>query len=368
MLYRIALAWRVIGRTFGAWISPLVTLVGFLALRTLVGAGMWLDPWLFPALRRTEVRTPIVIVGNPRTGTTFLHRFLVEQGVGSGLQLWQALYPSLIVQRLVRPLLPWLEKISPARHHATAAHDTSLTSVETDDVAILFRHFDGFFLYGFLLAFDEVERKSYFDPWIRDVSTRDFAWLRAVWLRSQVGSGRDRVVAKLFSLGPRTPEFLKAWPEARIVYMQRDPVDVIPSALSLVTGVLDKRFGFWKLPAEVRKRYLERLYAALIELLSRWHRDVASNPIRAERVFVVHYDEMMADFAGVMTRLLAFIGHKPDEALIEAIHETADRQRQFRSGHRYDLEQFGLTVEQIQHDTAFLNAPKPPTAVEAMGA
>jgi hypothetical protein len=367
-LYRIVLAWRAVGRTFGAWFSPVLTLAGFVVLRAVIGVGMRLDPWLFPALRRTPLRAPIVIVGNPRTGTTFLHRFLVEHGVGAGLQLWQALYPSLTVQRLLRPLLPWLEKISPARHHATAAHDTSLTSVETDDVAILFRYFDGFFLYGFLLAFDEVEHKLYFDPCIRDVSVRDFAWLRAVWHRSQVGAGRDRVVAKLFSLGPRAPEFLSAWHDAQIVYMQRDPVEVIPSALSLVTGVLDKRFGFWKLPAEVRQRYLSRLYAALVELLKRWHRDFASGAIPAERVFVVHYDEMMTDFAGVMTRLLAFLGHKPDATLIEAIQQTADRQRKFRSGHRYDLEQFGLTIEQIRRDTTFLNAPQPPTAAEALSA
>ena len=38
-----------------------------------------------------------------------------------------------------------MEKISPAKHHSTDAHKTSLASIETDDVSLLFRFFDGFF-------------------------------------------------------------------------------------------------------------------------------------------------------------------------------------------------------------------------------
>ncbi len=59
--------------------------------------------------------------------------------------------------------------------------------------------------------------------------------------------------------------------------MVRDPLSVIPSGLSLVTGVLDKRFGFWSLPDEMRTRYIQRLYKALVELLKRFHDDWISD-------------------------------------------------------------------------------------------
>ena len=83
-----------------------------------------------------------MIVGNPRSGTTFLHRYLVRNHIGVGSQLWQMIYPSIIIQKLIRPFLPLLEKVSPTRHHSTAAHATSLQSVETDDAALFFRFFD----------------------------------------------------------------------------------------------------------------------------------------------------------------------------------------------------------------------------------
>lgn len=353
MLGRILMAWGVVGRTWGQWVTPAISLWLFINLRLGVAFGMLLDHVVFPRIRTADVKRPIVIVGNPRTGTTFLHRFLAEHRVGAGLELWRMLYPSLVMQAVIRPFLPILEKISPARHHSTVAHDTSLTSVETDDVSVLFRYFDGFFLYGFFLAFDAEDKKELFDPRKRDFSGRDFDWLAGLWARNQVAHGVDRTIAKLFSLGPRTPEFLERFPDARILYMARDPVAVMPSAMSLVTGVLDKRFGFWSLPEDVRRRYLERLYLALVDLLKRWHDDWISGRIPRDKVMIVRYDRMMQDFEGLMTELLAFVGHEPDEALKAEIRRIADKQRQYKSEHKYDHGKFGLDAERIRRDCAF---------------
>ena len=41
----------------------------------------------------------------------------------------------------------------------------------------------------------------------------------------------------------------------KILYMVRNPIDVIPSGLSLVTGVLDKMFGFWNLSKDKKELF-----------------------------------------------------------------------------------------------------------------
>jgi hypothetical protein len=147
--------YRVLRRTFHVRVAPLFVAVVFCFLRTVVAIGMALDHVFFPSLAKTKANRPIVLVGNPRTGTTFLQRFLADEGFGSGMELFLMLYPSLLFQKILKPFLPLLEKLSPAKYHSTEAHQTSLTSVETDDVAVLFRYLDGFFLYGFFLSFDE---------------------------------------------------------------------------------------------------------------------------------------------------------------------------------------------------------------------
>ena len=335
---------RIARTVFGRSALPLV--LGMRVLGMAVTFGQALDRLFLARVRGGRVERPIVIVGNPRSGTTFLHRWLDKQGVGAGVPLWRLLFPVATLGVLVRPFLPLLERVSPARHHASAAHKTSLVSPETDDAGIFFRFHDGVFW-----AWAEDERRSWFDPRVRDTSARDFDWLERIWVRHAWATGA-RPIGKLFSVAVRTPAFLERFPDARVLYMVRDPVSVIPSCMSLVTGVLDKRFGIWKLPEPVRTRYLERLYQALVDLYLVFHEDWTAGRIDRERVHIVRFDRMMRDFEGVMDEVLAFLDVEADEALAAAIRETGEKQRAYKSRHAYDLERFGLTAERIRQDLA----------------
>jgi hypothetical protein len=354
MLQRMRLAYRAVRTTFGVRVTPLLTALLFALLRLGVALAMAADVLLSARLRRTRITRPIVIVGSPRTGTTFLQRFLHKQGVGTGLELWRMLYPSILLQRLLRPLLPLLERVSPARHHSTTAHATSLTSIETDDAGIFLRYFDGFFLYGFMLAWDAEDNRGIVDSALRDTSARDYAWLERIWRRNLAATGGTRTLAKMFSLSTRLPGFFQRFPDARVLYMVRDPVAVIPSGMSLVTGVLDKRFGVWELPEEIRARYLSRLYDAFVELLRRFHDDWVAGVIDRDKVLIVRYDRMMSDFELVMDEILAHTGAPASEELRAAIQAQAAAQRAYQSKHHYSLEKFGLDEATIRRDCAFI--------------
>ena len=348
-LKRIARVYLILGKTFNAWFSPLISGVMVLVLRMIVGIGRIFDHVIFWKIRK-PLKDPIIIVGNPRSGTTFLHRFLIKENIGTGSQLWQMLYPSVILQKCIKPFLPILEKISPARHHSTAAHKTSLTSVETDDVSLLFRYLDGFFLYGFFLTFDDEDLFHWVDPNITDRSSRDFSWFESMWKRNILTNKGERYIGKLFSLSSNLPAFQKRFPDAKVLYMVRDPLNVIPSGLSLVTGVLDKKFNFWSLDEKIRMRFIDRLYNALIELLNRFHHDWTNNNINKENVLVVRFDIMMNDFETLMDQIINFIDIEKKDSLAKVIQDTAESQKSYKSKHKYDLEKFGLTEDRIKMD------------------
>ena len=215
-----------------------------------------------------------MLVGNPRTGTTFLQRFLADEGFGSGMELFLMLYPSLTLQKLLRPILPLLEKVSPAKYHSTDAHQTSLSSVETDDVGgavPLPRRL-------LPLRLLPVVRRRGPAALVRPARARHRPRATTPGWTPCGGAAcvlhkADRNIAKLFSLAVRLPQFLERFPEAQILYMARDPLSVIPSSMSLVIGVLDRAVGFWSLPETVRKRWLDRMYKAWILLLQKFHED-----------------------------------------------------------------------------------------------
>ena len=354
IIKRACKAYTTIGIAFGKWISPLFVGLYLLTLRTLNFLFMKLDWIFFPLKLRKKIEKPILIVGNPRSGTTFIHRFLSSNGIGSGSRLYQLIFTSITLQKMIRPILPLLEKISPAKFHSDEIHKTSLDSLETDDPSLLFRFFDGFFLYAFILSWAKEDLLDWFQPTLRDNSKRDFNWLETMWKRTLISSNSDRIIGKLFSISVNIPAFLKKFPDAKLLYMIRDPLNVIPSGLSLVTGVLDSMFGFWSFPEEKKQHYIKRLYQALVELQIQFHDDWVSGRIDQSKVCIVQFDRMMGDFDGLMDEILPFIEHNPSEAFLNNIKLTADTQRAYKSNHKYDLPKFGITEEQIRKDCAVI--------------
>ena len=365
LITRIAYASSTIIKRFGFWTIPFLFVV-FLYLtfvRFLMYLGIFLDWLFFKNIRKKQEINTIVIVGNPRSGTTFLHRYLVNLGIGSGTKLWKMIFPSLIVQKILKPIIPYIESISPTRFHSTDAHKTSLQSIETDDASMLFRFFDGFFLYGFIFSWAKKDLFNWVDPKVRDLSKRDFDWFESLWLRVIHSSRNKRNIAKLFSISANLPAFQKRFPNTKILYMVRDPLSVIPSGLSLVTGVLDKSFGFWSLPKKDRTFYIERLYKALVTLLLRFHSDWISGKIDKTKVEIIRFDNMMNEFELVMDNILKLIDCKPSKAMLNDIHKTAKNQRLYVSKHKYNLEKFGLSKDRIIKDCepiykTFLNDDK----------
>jgi hypothetical protein len=225
------------------------------------------------------------------------------------------------------------------------------------------------FLYGFFLSFDDEDLLPEVEPHLLATSDRDFAWLDKLWRRSLVIHGGERNIAKLFSVSPRLPRFLEVFPEAQILYMARDPLEVIPSSMSLMVGVLERAFGFWSKPEDVRKRWLDRMYQAWIMLFRSFHDDWTSGAIDRKRVYIVRYDRMMADFDGMMEEVCTFLQHEMTPDMRIKVKELANKQRAYKSEHKYNLAKFGLDEASIRRDCAFYYEtflpPLPPERAEA---
>jgi hypothetical protein len=75
---------------------------------------------------------------------------------------------------------------------------------------------------------------------------------------------------------------------------------------------------------------------------------------------------MMADFEGMMEEMCAFLGRELTPELRATIHARGEKQRKYESEHKYDLEKYGLTEEQVRRDCAFFyDAFLPPLAAAA---
>ena len=300
-----------------------------------------------PRVRRSRVVSPVIIIGNPRSGTTFLHRYLDDQRIATGSRILDIFLPSVVLNRTVSRLLA--RQLSGPSFSTNIAHQTGVTLVDNDDIGLMLRFLDGPLHELGLAGFQERPRPR------AQTTARDLAWFQRMWRRVLVIRGGTRIVAKFHAMTYRVDDILAAQPDARIVYMVRDPMEAIPSAMSLSVMHVENRFGFAALPEPVRQRYFRNIYATLLDGYRTFTDDWQSGRIDRRQVMVVRYDRLMTEFAAVMDELLRFIGHSATPALLADIAAKSAEQRSYVSHHRYDLARFGLDQSRLRRDCQFVH-------------
>ena len=190
-----------------------------------------------PGILCEPIDRPIFITGLPRSGTTFLHRLLLEDGINRGPVVWETIYPYPLEQAVdrrqqhVARQLHSFESLAPEFRslHPLAADSPQECSEITGHV---FRS----------LRFDTTYRVPSYRTWLdAEGQPEAYRFERRFLQHLQHQRGPRRWVLKcpdhLFAL----TDLRAAFPDARIVFVHRDPVKVMLSICRL-TEVLRRPF------------------------------------------------------------------------------------------------------------------------------
>lgn len=353
--------YRTINKTFGFRLRPLGTFALLQVRQAISSATMASDRVLAPGYRAQPIDRPIFIIGNPRSGTTFLHRLLLGAGDLAAFELWEMLFPSITARKLLGRVVPRFDRLSPARYHPSDIHDTNLRGIETDDALWFFRTLDGPFAWAYFLAWQDTWGSALCrrELGAEGVADRDkerfFAYHEQCWRRNLAHKRASRVLAKTSMLTFRLDELLKRYPDCKLVYIIRDPVEVIPSGMSLISGVLDNAYDAWGHTTKAdQERWVENLYQASCEMLRRFHRAYTSGEIPEGNLLVVRYTDLLANLEQTIGQILEFAELEPGAAFTEEVRAQAERQRSHTSRHRHSPEKFALDPERIRRDLAFV--------------
>jgi len=353
--------YRVITKTFGLWLRPLGAFALLQVRQAVSATTLGLDHLIYPRHREQALDRPIFIIGNPRSGTTFLHRLLLGAGGMAAFELWEMLFPAITARKLLGRVVPRFDRLSPARYHPSDVHDTSLRGIETDDVLWFFRTLDGPFAWAYFLAWQdswgsELARREF---GIDGVTARDeerfFGYHEACWRRNLTYKRCSRILVKSSMLTFRLDALLRRYPDCKLVYVIRDPVEVIPSGMSLLASVLENAYDIWNRTREQdQRRWRENLYQASCDMLRSFHEAHAAGRVPERNLCVVRYQDLLGDLEPTVARILDFIEVEPTEAFREEVRAQAERQRGYTSRHEHSPEQFGLDPGRIRSDLAFV--------------
>jgi hypothetical protein len=193
-----------------------------------------------PSILERPIRAPVFITGMPRSGTTFLHRLILQDPATIAPRLFQLVYPyasqaslgATLLKRWVSLQLTLFRLIAP---ELNALHPVTVDSPEecTDITAHVFQS----------LRFDAMYRVPSYNSWLeRSGFLPAYRFHRRFLQHLDAQLPARRWILKspdhVFALD----DIRRVYPDARLVLVHRDPVRVLGSVAKL-TEVLRRPFA-----------------------------------------------------------------------------------------------------------------------------
>jgi len=351
--YTLRVTWNLYGfsKNLFVWLIAEPLLRGFTFLT------LYLDKMFFPQYRYIEVKKPIFILGHPRSGTTFLHKVLGFSKQAVFFKAWHLTIPALTGRFLIRPLINHLRKkgLTEVLPKETG-HKVDLDDPEEEEM-LLINIYDTQFVSAALLGFDDRDypKMQWNDQQPDKVRFRATNFLKACFQRQILATGKRQIIAQTHFSTHRIKTLMEAFPDAKFIYVVRNPHQVIPSFFSLLHKSIDFRWGLDPISKEVVERYNKRRYQAMIDLY-RYFYDLQKNgELPEDRVMVLQYDQLLTNFEGAANSLIEFTGIEDGGEMRKKLSAQAEKQKNFKPEHNtLPLEEFGITREQIDSDFDFV--------------
>jgi hypothetical protein len=198
-------------------------------------------------------------------------------------------------------------------------------------------------LYTVLL--DEAQSYIYFDTtWSERTKRRVMAFYESCVRRHLYAHGGSNSTRHYLSKSPPFSPMVDAlyarFPSARVIYLVRNPLDVIPSYLSLLEYTWDM------LGVEMKGRQAKDF---VLHMAGHWYRYPLRRLERApqDRYIVVRFDDMVTDPEGTVQAIYRRFGFEGSPAYAQELQQATERSRRYRSQHEYSLEEMGLTRVEV---------------------
>jgi hypothetical protein len=145
------------------------------------------------------------------------------------------------------------------------------------------------------------------------------------------------------SASPKVDALYEFFPDAKIIYLARNPLDMIPSYISLLDFT-------WNTLGDPVEAYGARDY--VLDMARHWYTYPLQRLEQApeDSRIVVSFDDLVRRTEETVIAIYDRFGFEMTPAFALVLREEAERARGHESRHEYCLEEMGLTREQIVMD------------------
>jgi hypothetical protein len=338
---------------------------------------MFLDNIFFPGYRKVKIEKPVIIIGHPRSATTFLHSILTQTEDFVVFKGWELNIPSLTIRKFLQHFKTLqvfsyifdyrftphkLKRIFQDKKKGKVIGETfqqekqKLGKILQEEEVLFLHTLDTQFLplmtpLGFV-------REGYLELCYNDEQPhqeKSVKFLQDCFKRQIYYTGKKQIIAKLnFSLF-RIKTLLKYFPDAKIIYLVRSPLDTVPSHLSLHRRILDRYFGLDNIPPERLQQYYEHRYNYNILFYKQFEKLMDNHVFQNNQLMVISYDSLKNELWSQIKRVKEFTNLEFHSDLESRLKKHDQKQSSYRRKHdNLPIEAFGFTEERIMADFDFV--------------
>ncbi|SFU59160.1 sulfotransferase family protein [Pseudoduganella namucuonensis] len=297
-----------------------------------------------PEILQREISAPIIIVGPHRSGTTRLQRMMATDSRLSHLRTWEGLNPA---PRIGQPDLGKSERHAEVKQALATAdilypgaflgHPMDADWAE-EEMHLLDSSWCGFSPLGLYSGID-----SYYQWFLTFDKTAAYRYMADLlklisWSRGEPEGKRWVLKNPQHMLNLDT--LLAVFPDAKLVFTHRDPIKTVASTMSLMW-----HFAVQHTDANCRRQVRDLWLDFCEQAAGRCVAQRATMP-HAQQLDV-HYEAINRDWRAAMRSIYDFAGMDLSAEAEQAMADWLTHSEGHHGGHRYSLDDFGLTAQEV---------------------
>ena len=328
----------------------------YLPIELLIWSGLLIDELFFPAYRQIKIRQPVFIIGNPRSGTTFLQRLLARDRYNFlSMRTWEIFgAPSIVMRKTIRlaaraarklgiQISGRVHKLETLWKESDSIHRLRLREPEEDEYLFI-HNFSTMKIWSYAAMEDDAEPYIYFDDKITDLEKERMMDFYESCIQRHYYSHGGKIrhyLSKNPNFSPAIETLLDRYPDGKFIYLIRTPLKAVPSHISL-------KEREWQMLGSPLEKYACRDF--ILRSSEHWYEYPLQklNQLPEDQQVVVRFDDLVTNTKKTVQEIYQRLGLDLTPEFLDLLELESTLARNHQSRHRYSLEEMGIDPQVLR--------------------